>query len=232
MPSHAVAILVAMIDSRLDARRLALPAPRSPEANELNRLLTRRMELVAKVDELERRQRSSHHDAGEASRALEQLERRAFAGEKVTDAWRKRAEDALAKAQRLEREPWGERARAAQHAVRDADLAVRAHVAEHLDAILAELTQDAERAAAKVNERAADFLAAVDERRAAEERMAGLWSLVRPTKPNSIVASRSDAARVEVGRLLDSGARQPPSYASANRYRRERARRKASATGR
>jgi hypothetical protein len=115
-----------MIDSRLDARTLGFPAPRGAEAIELNRLLTRRTELVANVDGLERRQRSSHQDAAEASDALEQLERRAFNGERVIDAHRKRAEDALAKAQRAEREPWLERARAAQQAVRDADQAVRA----------------------------------------------------------------------------------------------------------
>jgi hypothetical protein len=106
------------------------------------------------VDELERRQRSSHQDAAEASHALEQLERRVFAGEEVTDAQRKRAEDALAKAREAGREPWGERVRAAQQAVRDAGQVVRAFVAESLDALLVELTEDAERAAANVNERA------------------------------------------------------------------------------
>ena len=44
----------------------------------------------------------------------------------MTDAQRKEAEDALAKAQRLEREQWGERARAAQQAVRDLDQVVAA----------------------------------------------------------------------------------------------------------
>jgi hypothetical protein len=156
----------------MDARTLDFPAPRSAEANELNQLLARRTELVAKVDELERRQRSSHEDAADASRALEQLERRAFAGEKVTDAQRKRAEEALAKAQSAEREPWGERARAAQQAVRDAGQGVQAHVAEHLDTLLAELNEDAERAAAKVDASASDFLAAVEQRRAAEQRTA------------------------------------------------------------
>jgi hypothetical protein len=199
-----------MIDSRLDARTLAFPAPRGAEANELNRLLTRRMELVTKVDELERRQRSSHQDAAEASSALEQLERRAFAGEKVTDVQRKRAEDALDKARRTEREPWGERARAAEQAVRDADQVVRAYVAEHLEALLAELTEDAERAAVKVNESASDFLAAVEQRRAAEQRTARLCSLVRRMQPNSIQASRSDAARVEVARFLDTGGETAP----------------------
>jgi hypothetical protein len=59
-----------MIDPRLDPRSIGFPAPRSAEAIELNRLLTRRTELVTKVDELERRQRSSHQDAAEASREL------------------------------------------------------------------------------------------------------------------------------------------------------------------
>src|SRR5262249_49274112 len=154
-------------------------------------------ELVTKVDELKRRQRSSHQDAAEASRALEQLERRAFAGEKVTDAQRRRAEDTLTRAREAEREPWGERVRAAQQAVRDADQVVRAFVAERLDALLVELTEDAERAAAKVNECASDFLIAVDERQTAGQRTAGLWSLVRPMKPNMIPATRSDRARVE-----------------------------------
>jgi hypothetical protein len=199
-----------MIDSRFDSQRIGFPAPRSAEASELSRLLTRRNELVAKVDDLERRRRSSHNDAAEASSALEQLERRAFAGERVTAAQRTRAEDALAKAQQAEREPWGERARAAEQAVRDADQVVRAFIAEHLDALLAELTEDAERAAVKVNESARDFLAAVEHRRAAERRTAGLCSLVRRMEPNSIPASRSDVAAVEVARFLDTGGEAAP----------------------
>jgi hypothetical protein len=206
-----------MIDPRLDPRSIGFPAPRSTEAIELNRLLIRRTELVSKIDELERRQRSSHQDAAEASRALEQLERRAFAGEKVTDAQRKRAEDALAKAREAEREPWGERVRAAQQAVRDADQVVRAFVAESLDALLVELNQDAERAAAKVDASGRDFLVAVDERRAAEQRTRGLCSLVRPMQPNSVPATRTDAARVEVSRLLDSGGEPPPVLRVADR---------------
>jgi hypothetical protein len=191
--------------------------PRSPEANELNQLLTRRTELVAKVDVLERRWRSSHGDAVEASDALEQLERRAFAGAKVTDAQRNRAEGALAKAREAEREPWGERVRAAQQAVRDADQVVYSYVAEHLDALLVELTEDAERAAVRVNQAAADFLASVAERHALDQRTAGLYSLVRRMKPNSIPASRSDRARVEVARFLDTGGETAPVLRVADR---------------
>jgi hypothetical protein len=206
-----------MIDSRLDIRRVGFTTPRSVEANELNRLLTRRTHLVENVDELERRQRSSHEDAAEASSALEQLERRAFAGEKVTDTQRKRAEAALVKARDAEREPWGERVRAAEQAVRDADQVVCAYVAENLDALVVELTEDAERAAAKVNESASDFLVAVDQRRAAEERTVGLCALVRPMQPNSILAARSDAARMEVARLIDTGGEAAPVLRVADR---------------
>jgi hypothetical protein len=206
-----------MINPGLDPRRIGFPAPRSPEANELNRLLTRRTELVSKIDELERRWRSSHQDAAEASSALEQLERRALTGTKVTDAQRKRGEDALAKARQQEQEPWGERIRAAEQAVRDADKVVRAYVADHLDALLVELTEDAERAAARVNQSASDFLVAVDHRRAAEERTAGLCALVRPMQPNSILATRSDAARMEVARLINTGGEAPPILRDADR---------------
>jgi hypothetical protein len=143
-------------------------------------------------------------------RALEQFERRVFAGEKVTDAQRRRAEDTLTKALDAEREPWGERARAAQQAVREAAQMIRTYVVENLDALLVELTENAERAAANVNERASDFLVAVDERRAAEQRTRGLCSLVMPMNPNSIPATRSDAARVEVARLLDTGGEPAP----------------------
>ncbi len=128
----------------------------------------------------------------------------------MTDAQRKRAEDALAKAQGAEREPWGERARAAQQAVRDIDQVVRAYVAEHIDALLVELTEDAERAAEKVNETATDFLAAVEQRRATEQRTAGLWSIVRRMEPNSFPASRSDEAAVQVRRFLDTGGETAP----------------------
>jgi hypothetical protein len=199
-----------MIDPRLDPRNIGFPSPRSAEAFELNRLLRPRTELVAKVDELERCQREAHQVATRASSALEQLERRSLAGERITDAQRRRAEDTLVKAREAEREPCGERIRAAHWAVRDADQMVRAFVAESLDALLVELTEDAERAAAKVNERASDFLIAVDERQAAERRTLGLCSLVRPMKPNSVPATRSSRARLEVARLLDAGGEQPP----------------------
>jgi hypothetical protein len=199
-----------MIDPRLDPRSIGFPAPRSAEATELNRLLTRRKELVEKVDELERRQRSSHQDAAEASSALEQLERRALTGARVTDMQRKRAEDALAKARAAEREPWGERVRAAHQAVRDTDQVVRGYVAQHLDPLLVELNEDAERAAAQVDASATDFLAAVEQRRACEQRTAGLWSLVRQMEPNSIPPARSDKAAAEVARLLDMGGETAP----------------------
>jgi hypothetical protein len=149
-------------------------------------------------------------DRADAGRQLEQLERRALTGEKVAEAQRRRAEDALTSARQVEQEPWGERARAAEQAVRDADQRVEQYVAEHLDTLLAELTEDAERAAAKVNDSAADFLAAVEQRRTAEQRTAGLWSLVRQMTPNSIPATRSDTARVEVARLLDTGGETAP----------------------
>ena len=199
-----------MIDARFDARRIRFPAPRGAEAGELNRLLTRRTELVEKVDELERRHRSCHQAAAEASSALEQLERRALAGARVTESQRKRAEDALAKARDAEQEPWGERVRAAHQAVRDADQVVQTYVAEHLDTLLVELNEDGERAAAQVDASATDFLAAVEQRRAAEERTAGLWSLVRRMEPNSIPPTRSDKAAVEVARLLDVGGETAP----------------------
>ena len=199
-----------MIASRIDTRTLDFRAPRSAEANELNRLLRRQIELVAKVDELEHRLRSSHQDAAEASSALERLERRSFAGEKVTDAQRKRAEDALAKAQRTEREPWSERARAAQQAVRDAEQVVRAFVAEHLDALLAELAEDAEHAAEAVNTTGAAFMAATAERRRVEQATGQLVSLVRPVQPNMLPVTRSDAAAVEVSRFLSEGGEVAP----------------------
>jgi hypothetical protein len=75
---------------------------------------------------------------------------------------------------------------------------------------LAELTEDAEHAAVKVNESASDFLVAVGERRAVEQRTAGLSSLVRRMEPNSFPASRSDAAAVEVARFVDSGGETAP----------------------
>jgi hypothetical protein len=111
----------------------------------------------------------------------------------------------LARARQTEQEPWSERVRAAGLAVQDAEQRIRAHVAENLDKLLAELTENAQAAASRVDETAAAFLAAVDERRRVEQATAQLASLVRPMRPNDIPRARSDAAAVEVGRFVEGG---------------------------
>jgi uncharacterized NAD(P)/FAD-binding protein YdhS len=189
----------------IDARLLAFPKPRGPEATELNQLISRSTELASKVDELERQQRATHTDVAEASNDLEQLERRSLGGQKVSDAQRRRAEEALAKARAAEQEPWVERVRAAGFAVQDAEQSIRAHVAENLDKLLAELTENAQAAASGVDETAAAFLAAVEERTRVEQATAQLASLVRPMRPGDISRARSDAAALEVGRFVEGG---------------------------
>jgi hypothetical protein len=189
----------------LNARELAFPNPRGPEATELNQLINRSTELASKVDELERQQRATHTDVAEASNDLEQLERRSLGGEKVSDSQRRRAEEALARTRQKEQEPWSERVRAARLAVQDAEQCVRAHVAENLDKLLAELTENAQAAASGVDETAAAFLAAVEERTRVEQATAQLASLVRPMRPGDISRARSDAAALEVGRFVEGG---------------------------
>jgi hypothetical protein len=192
-------------DPVIDARLLAFPNPRGPEAIELNQLLSRCTELAAKVNEVERQQRATHTDVAEASNDLQQLERRSLGGEKVSDAQRRRTEEALAKARSVEQEPWVERVGAAGFAVQDAERGVRGHVAENFDKLLAELAEDAQTAASAVDETASAFLAAVGERRRVEQATAQLASLVRPMRPSDIARARSDAAALEVGRFVEGG---------------------------
>jgi hypothetical protein len=78
-------------------------------------------------------------------------------------------------------------------------------VAENLDKLLAELTENAQAAASGVDETAAAFLAAVEERTRVEQATAQLASLVRPMRPGDISRARSDAAALEVGRFVEGG---------------------------
>src|SRR5262245_50973231 len=83
--------------------------------------------------------------------ALAELERSALTGGTVTDAQRRKAEDALEQAQVDVAKPWAERRAGAAAAIRAADHDVHTFVAEHLDELLEELGEDAEAAAAAVD---------------------------------------------------------------------------------
>jgi hypothetical protein len=196
--------VVVMVDT------LGFVAPRCEEAVELLRLLEHRQQLSSKVDELERRQRSTNETANEASVALAELECRALSGEKVSAQQRRQAEDALVRAREEVAQPWAERLAGARRAVQDADSAVRAYVAENLDVLVSELHEDAEAAAREVNGTAERFISATHERARVDRGLTALVALVRHMRPGDVTRAQSDEAVREVTRFLERGGETAP----------------------
>jgi hypothetical protein len=183
--------------------------PRGEALVELDRLAARVGELRARVDEIDREQRSASEEKLAAREALAEVERRA-GGEGVTALERKKAESRLAEAERRSAEPWPSRLDGARRAVADADREMRVHAAEHLGAIVAELEENGQMAAERVNEAAAAFVRATEERAAAEARLISVVALTRRMDPNDVARSRTEQAVRQVSTLLLEGGEAAP----------------------
>ena len=177
---------------------------------ELARVLDHQRQLEARVGEVDAEARAASEAVQAASAVLVALERRAAGGEKVTAAGRREAEDRLLQARSRAAAPWSERRRAAQLAAQDARRATAAFVAEHLDALLADLEAEGRAAAGAFDAAARAVPDAHAARAAVEQRTFGLISLPGRVQPGDVARSRGEQLAREAERLLIAGGEQPP----------------------
>lgn len=151
--------------------------PRMPASTEYARLVARRDDAAGRVDELEAAQRRASEDDVSAAQAVADVERREIHGEQVTDAERKRREQALVKARTRRAEPWAERIQGARRAVAECERAIVAFAGERYDELMAELEEDARAAADRVNVALHDLCMAYEARQQEDRRVHGLMAL-------------------------------------------------------
>jgi hypothetical protein len=170
-------------------------------SGELAKLQDRRARAAARVDALEADWRAAVTAAQEASAGLAHAERVGVSASK-----RSALEEELATAKARAAEPWAERVEGAKAAVRDADSAIREHVATHLPALVADEEAAGREVAAKINELALALVAAFSEREQIESSLGQL--LVRAAgrvSPGDVTYSRAADVAVACRALLDSG---------------------------
>jgi hypothetical protein len=177
---------------------------------ELEALSANRAELASKLGDLDQAQRRASEDVTRLSEQLADLERRAAAGEQVSDQARTKAERELTQARVAAAAPRAERQDGVRAAIRDADHAARTFVADHLDELLAALAEEAEASALAVDQACHALIAAYRERQAVESRVTALCAMIRPARPGDIVRTRSEAVVREAGRLLSGGGEAAP----------------------
>ena len=188
---------------------MRFPAPRSDEAVELSRLIDERLALDARIDSIDEAERTAWQNVHRRSAELAELERSAAGGGKVSDSERTKLEQELAEARARAQEPWAERRAGVENAARDADQQLGRFIGENLDALLAELHEDAEASAAAVDAAAHQLVSSYHERMLVEARVTALCALVRPARPGDISRTRAEAVVREAERLLAQG-EQPP----------------------
>src|SRR4051812_34233347 len=119
--------------------------PRTPAAQELNRLLDRRRELVNTAQDADARARFSNTDVLDAQEAVANAERARLSGA-GSDKAVETAEKKLDQARRLADVPWTQRAIGARSAIRDAEKKIGAYVGEHFTELVADYNARAEEA--------------------------------------------------------------------------------------
>jgi hypothetical protein len=185
-------------------------APRSEASAELAALLAQGHAIAQGVDDIDQQQRQATEEVARLSAVLADLERRAAAGEEVSDAQRTKAEQALTKARSKAAEPWAERRGGQQAAARDHDRKVALFVGENFPALYGDLAEDAEAAAASVDSAARALVSAYHERMAVEQRVTALSAWVRAPHPGNVAGTRSEAVVREAERLLAEGGERAP----------------------
>ena len=193
------------------ANRQLFSEPRSEAAIELTRLLGVQVELEARLDTLDREQRTAAETLTERSAELVALERRGLEGEQVTAAQRNKTEDALLKAKTAHAAPWGERRSAIQQAINGHQGRVQAFVAEHFAELVDEIEQDGAKAARAVDAAAGTLVTAYQERARCSQRLDTLIAAINGTSRSGDVAlSRADGLFREADRMLQKGGEAAP----------------------
>jgi len=117
-----------------------------------------------------------------------------------------KAETALRKARADRRRTVAERLRGAKAAVRDVDSAIRSYIADHYDALAAELAEGALADKARVDAALAEVPAALRAREETSQRFAALLTAVGRVRPGTLPWSRSAVSEMgDTGLELQPG---------------------------
>jgi len=180
-------------------------------STELEALRAQGANLNDRLYAVDTQQREATAAKDAASVALTRLEQKAVAGNTVSAAERKRAEDALSKAEAEWGAPWAERRAAVQGAIREHERQLRAFAAEHLSELYGDLALAAQSAAADVDRACGAVVGAVERRMAIEREVFTLIGLAgRSPDPNAVARTRSEAVIREAQTLLREGGEAPP----------------------
>jgi hypothetical protein len=178
---------------------------------ELTQLRERRARAARRVAELEREWRSANEQAAQASARLAEVERQG-----ASAAARHKAEEALSEAKALAAQPWAERVDGAKRAVRDVDVAVRAHVSGHLVELVEALEADGRAVAERINAAAADLVAAHAEWEAVATELGATIAMVSPPGPLDVSRSQAEQAARAVAALVAAGGQEGPRVSRLN----------------
>jgi chromosome segregation ATPase len=171
----------------------------------LRELQEQRDAAGARVGQLEDEHRRAVAAQQEASAALAEAERVGVSATK-----RHALEQALAEAKARADEPWSERLEGARGAVRDADHALRDHVAAHLDELVTALEREGEAAAQAVDEAAANLFTAQLERDRIAAALGSLITRVSRPGPMDVSRSRADELARSAAAFAAAGGEDPP----------------------
>jgi hypothetical protein len=177
----------------------------------LARLLAARERAAARLDALEREQRSASEAVAQASGEVAELERREVGGEKVAGAPRRRAEETLAQARAKAAEPWGERRAGVEAAIRDANAELQRFASAHLPELVEDLERDGDVAAAELTAHAEGIVTAFRRREEIASQIGQLLSTagIRP-RPGTVSGSSAQALVAAASELVAAGGEEGP----------------------
>jgi hypothetical protein len=174
-------------------------------STELAKLIEARTRAAARVGDLEQEYAASVRAAREASAALAEGERVGLTAPK-----RHALEEALAVAKRKADEPWQPRIEGARSAVRDADRAVREHIAGNLTELVEAKEADGRRVAEQFNETLAAAVALWLERERIASEISGLASKVAQVAPGDVSWSKAEECFRAATGLVNAGGEEGP----------------------
>ncbi len=169
-------------------------------------------ELRERVDRAHERvrtlEREQYEAAAAARNASDQLAHFERTGGRAAE--RAKLETTLVQARSKAAEPWSERIRGAQAAVRDAQAAVARQVRDRFD----ELREEIEAEGVIVAEAFADAVRRMvelhAEREAVAQRLSALCSTITRLHPGDVSCSRASQVVIEAQRFLSGGVEEPP----------------------
>jgi hypothetical protein len=168
-------------------------------------LVEARERAQAKIDQLMAEQREAAQARETARGALVEFERH---GGRAAE--RRKLEEELAAAEVRATERWPERIEGARAGLRDAQAALQAYTAEHLDELVQDKERDGEVATSSLNAAAETVVAAYRERERIASELSLLVSTVARVQPGDISFSRGEALARAAAELLESGGEAPP----------------------